>query len=320
MIDSETFVNGATAEEYSAPLFIAWQLNSECNLNCLHCCEEAGTEFPDALSRDERLDFCQQCVDARVPYVALSGGEPMMCPDFWDICEFLRSHQVDVKVETNGEMIGPDEVKRFAQLKLRSVQISLDGATQQCHEALRENGDWNTVIQACELLRNADVSTEIVFVPTKFNIHEVGDAVDRAFSLGAAGFYTGKLMRIGRAAQNWDTLCPTDEQYDGFFETLKQKTDKYKGRMKVYCYPYDVIEELKYRLDQPAASLLVIPNGKVKLIGPLPFLCGDLRESSLMEIWERYKTSWQDKRVRDFAEQLIEQPTMLAEANTWVAL
>ena len=150
MIDSETFMPGATADEHSSPLFIAWQLNSECNLNCLHCCEEAGTEFPDALSRGERLDFCRQCVEAQVPYIALSGGEPMMCPDFWDICEFLRSHQVDVKVETNGEMIGPDEVRRFAQLKLRSVQISLDGATQQCHEALRENGDWKTVTRTIE--------------------------------------------------------------------------------------------------------------------------------------------------------------------------
>ena len=99
--------------------------------------------------------------------------------------------------------------------------------------------------------------------------------------MGIYGFYTGKIMRIGRAAQNWDILCPTDKEYEKFFEVLKEKQAQYDGKMKVYYYPYDVIKELKYRLEYPSASLLVIPNGKVKMIGPLPFICGDLRKQSL---------------------------------------
>ena len=320
MTQLDSITAGSSSDEYDAPLFIAWQLNSACNLNCLHCCEEAGSVFPDRMTKEQMLEACRQFVEAQVPYVALSGGEPLMCPQFWDVCEYLRSNDVNVKVETNGEMIDRDVAKRLGDLNLRSVQVSLDGATAEAHEALRENGDYEKVIKACNYLRDEGGNTEIVFVPTRLNIHEVEQVVDIAASLEAYGFYTGKLMRIGRAARNWDTLCPSEEQYREFFDILERKTEQYRGKMKVYCYPYDVIEELKYRLTTPSASLLVLPNGKVKLIGPLPFICGDLRTSSLDEIWERYKKAWKDPRVVEFGQGLVKEPSRVSEANDWIEL
>ncbi len=320
MTQLESIIAGSSSAEYDAPLFIAWQLNSECNLNCLHCCEEAGSVFPDRMSKEQMLEACRQFVEAQIPYVALSGGEPLMCPEFWDVCEYLRSNYVNVKVETNGEMVDENVAKRLGDLKLRSVQISLDGATKAAHEALREKGDYEKVIRACNYLREVDANTEIVFVPTKFNIHEVEDAIDLAASVGAYGFYTGKLMRIGRAARNWEKLCASEEQYQDFFASLDKKKQQYEGKMKVYCYPYDVIEELKYRLTTPSASLLVLPNGKVKLIGPLPFICGDLREHTLDEIWQRYKHAWNDPKVIEFGKRVVEDPALVAEANNWIEL
>jgi MoaA/NifB/PqqE/SkfB family radical SAM enzyme len=135
--------------------------------------------------------------------------------------------------------------------------------------------------------------------------------------MGSYGFYTGKIMRIGRAAENWDILCPADEEYERFFNVLQEKTTAYEGKMKVYYYPYDVIEELKYRLECPSASLLVVPNGKVKLIGPLPFICGDLKKQKLSKIWENYKKAWRRPEVIDFTKEVIAEPKLLAESNNW---
>lgn len=311
---------GISFLDYRAPLFIAWQVNSECNLGCLHCCEEAGHSLPDEMNKKEIFNFCRQLVELHIPYVALSGGEPLLHPHFFEICEFLRKNNISLKVETNGEFIDEGIAKTFATLKFRSVQVSLDGATSSTHERLRLAGDWNKAVEACRLLIGKRVNTEIVFVPTKFNIHEIGDVIDLAYSLGVYGVYTGKIMRIGRAAKNWDILCPSDEEYKAFFAVLKEKIATYDGRMKVYYYPYDVIEELKYRLDFPAASLLVIPNGKAKLIGPLPFVCGDLKKQSLSRIWENYKQSWQEPEVIEFAKRVIAEPELLAESNRWVEL
>ena len=313
-------MNSLNFKDIKSPLFIAWQINSECNLGCLHCCEEAGHTMPNELNKEEVFKFCNEVVKLGIPYVAISGGEPLLHPHFFEVCEFFRKNNISLKVETNGEFIDERTAKVFSRLKLRSVQISLDGATASVHEKLRLAGNWDKAVSACRFLLKEKVNTEIVFVPTKFNIHEVGEVIDLAYSLGVYGFYTGKIMRIGRAAKNWNTLCPSEEEYKKFFSVLNEKISKYDGNMKIYYYPYDVIEELKYRRHSPAASLLVIPNGKVKLIGPLPFICGDLRKKNLQEIWENYKMSWEEPRVVKFIQKLVKEPSLVSESNNWVEL
>ena len=312
-------VRGTSFNDFQSPLFMAWQLNSVCNLECLHCCEEAGHSMPDELNSKEVMDFCKQIVDLKIPYVAISGGEPMLHPDFFKICEFFRRNSISLKVETNGLFIDEKVAKRFAELGFRSVQISVDGATPATFEKLRIKGNLQKVLDACNRLVKAGVNTEIVFVPTKFNIHETAQLIDLAHDMGIYGFYTGKIMRIGRAGQNWDILCPSDAEYEKFFQVLKEKEVKYAGKMKVYYYPYDVIEELKYRLEHPSTSLLVIPNGKAKLVGPLPFICGDLRQDTLLEIWQKYKEAWKSPKVIDFTKKVIADPELLKEANKWQA-
>ncbi|MCM8798263.1 MAG: radical SAM protein [Candidatus Omnitrophica bacterium] len=304
-------------KDLKSPLFIAWQINSVCNLECLHCCEEAGQSIPGEMNREEIFNFLKQVVNLHIPYVALSGGEPLLHPYFFSICEFLRKDNISLKVETNGEFIDEEKAKKIAQLRFRSVQVSLDGATAYSHERLRLRGNWNKVVSSLRILIKEGVNTEIVFVPTKFNIGEIGQLIDLAYSLGVYGVYTGKIMRIGRAAQNWEILCPSEKDYEYFFKSLNEKIAHYDGRMKVYYYPYDVLEELKYRLKFPAASLLVLPNGKVKLIGPLPFICGDLKKDTLEQVWENYKKAWQNPKVIKFAKEVIAQPRLLAEANRW---
>ena len=308
---------GTRFEDYRAPLFVAWQINSECNLGCLHCCEEAGHSMPDEMNKEETFRFLEQIVEAKIPYVAFSGGEPLLHPHFFQMCEYLRKNNVSLKVETNGEFIDEKTADRLAALKFRSVQISLDGATAATHEKLRLAGDWEKAVNACRLLIKKGVTTEVVFVPTQFNIHETGDLIDLAGSLGIYGVYTGKIMRIGRAAKNWDILNPSDEEYEKFFAVLNEKTAAYKGRMKVYYYPYDVLEELKYRLKCPSASILVIPNGKVKLIGPLPFLCGDLKKQSLAEVWRDYQKAWRNPEVIEFTKKVLADPKLLSQSNNW---
>jgi len=318
----ELLVNfeGCNFSDYSAPLFLPWQLNAECNLKCLHCCEQAGASMTDEMTREESLDFCRQAAELDVPYMAISGGEPMLCPHIFDICEFIRDNNISLKIETNGEHIDEQTAKKLAKLNLRSVQVSLDGATAATHEKLRVGGNWEKAVTACKLLVKHGVKAEIVFVPVKFNIHETAAVVDLAYSLGVYGFYTGKTMRIGRAAQNWDTLCPSDEEYQRFYEVLKEKEEAYKGKMKVYCYPSDVLDELKYRTKSPAADLLVLPNGKVKLINSLPFICGDLKKQNLGQIWENYKKAWKNPQVIEFTNKVIADPNLLAESNNWIEI
>lgn len=317
LLEQDVRPSSVDIEDLSSPLFIAWQINSLCNLDCLHCCEEAGHQMPDELTRDEALDLCRQIAEMDIPYAAISGGEPLLCPYFFDAAKLITDNGISLKVETNGHFIDEKTADKFKEFGFRSVQISIDGVTPETHEAMRIKGDWQKSIDAVKRLVKRGVNTEIVFVPTKFNLKEISPLIDLAASLGVYGFYTGKIMRIGRAAKNWDRLAPSEKDYEDFFKVLQKKEAEYNGQMKVYYYPYDVVEELKYRMYNPSASLLIIPNGKVKLIGPLPYLCGDLRKHSLKEIWQRYKQAWKRTDVLEFTQEVIKDNTLLAQSNTW---
>jgi MoaA/NifB/PqqE/SkfB family radical SAM enzyme len=169
-------------------------------------------------------------------------------------------------------------------------------------------------------LRDAGVPIEINYSPTSFNAHEIGIAVDLAHALGAESFYTGRTMYTGNAVKTWAKLTPSEAQYDTLFATLHQKTEDYRGRMRVHFHEMGLLDELRYRLHNPAALLIVLPNGLVKLINALPFICGDLRRQSLAEVWANFQRCWQDPRVADFVDALARDPGTTSQLHKWIFL
>jgi MoaA/NifB/PqqE/SkfB family radical SAM enzyme len=185
---------------------------------------------------------------------------------------------------------------------------------------MRVRGEFDKVLDGIRNLRDAGVPIEINFSPAKFNLHEIGNVVDLAHELGAYSFYTGRTMYTGNAVKAWRHLEVTDEEYDAYFDALRAKTVEYRGRMRVYFHEAGLLEELRYRVQHPAALLIVLPNGLVKLINALPFICGDFRRDSLDEIWARFRGAWSDPRVRGFVEELAVDPGRTRTLHQWVPL
>jgi MoaA/NifB/PqqE/SkfB family radical SAM enzyme len=313
----------ATASgDLGAPLYIAWQVTNECNLACLHCIEESGPgkAFRDELSAGEAFGFLGQVVDEQIPYLSFSGGEPTLHPLFFEMVEYVCAGHTQLKIETNGHGLTLEKCERLQSLGVKAVQVSLDGASRETFNRMRVRGDFDQAIAGIRNLRAADVPVEINYSPTLFNVHEIGLAVDLAHELGAYSFYTGRTMYTGNAVKTWHRLAPSEEQYAAFFTTLHAKADEYRGRMRVYFHEMGLLEELRYRLQHPAALLIVLPNGLVKLINALPFVCGDLRRQSLAEIWAHFQHAWQDPRVAQFIDDLAIDPGKTSTLHRWVHL
>ena len=308
--------------DLGAPLYVAWQITNECNLACLHCIEESGPgkAFPDELSRGQVMGVLEQLLDQEVPYLSFSGGEPMVHPHFFEMVAFACAQGAQLKVETNGHYLTPANCERLQRLGVKAVQVSFDGATRETFNKMRVRGEFNTALDGTRNLRAAGVPIEINYSPTRFNVHEIGAAVDMAYELGAYSFYTGRTMYTGNAVKTWHLLAPSEEQYEEFFRTLHAKTEEYRGRMRVHFHEMGLLEELRYRLHHPAALLIVLPNGLVKLINALPFICGDLRTQSLAEIWENFQRAWQDPRVAQFVHDLATDPLKTSSLHRWVHL
>jgi MoaA/NifB/PqqE/SkfB family radical SAM enzyme len=310
---------GNRIDSLRAPLFVSWQITRDCDLACLHCCTDSapGKRLPDELDAGEAMRIAEDIVRNDVPYVMLCGGEPMVVPHFFEMAEALGAGGVRLKIETNGQRFDQSAAARLARLPVRSVQISLDGDTQDVYGAQRPGGSLAKAHAACRAVRDAGLPLEVTFAPTRVNLHEAGAVIRRARALGAFRFNTGQLMRVGTAARLWGRLEPSADQYREFRSLLVREAASVGTEME-FCYsPFTLEEALKDSLDEPPATLLVLPNGWVKVAAALPQVCGDLRRSTLEKAWKSYCSAWHDDAVIAAVRRAAEDGRQHAEANRW---
>ena len=306
-------------DSLSAPLFVSWQLTRDCDLACLHCCTESapGKKLKDELDSVEALRVAGEIVRAGVPYVMLCGGEPLVVPHFFAVAEALGEAGVALKIETNGQRFDAGVASRLARLPIRSVQVSLDGDTQETYERQRPAASLAKAHAACRAVRDAGLPLEVTFAPTRLNLHEAERVIERALMLGAFRFNTGRLMHIGTAARQWNRLEPTETLWTAFRELLTATAPRLKGELELCYEPFDVAAGLERSVAAPPATLLVLPNGWVKVAAALPQICADLRKDSLIEAWEAYRRAWRSATVAGAAREAMGDRTRHAQANTW---
>jgi MoaA/NifB/PqqE/SkfB family radical SAM enzyme len=306
-------------ESLRGPLLVTWQITRDCDLCCLHCCTDSapGKRLPDELDADEAMRLVDDIVQSEVPYVMLCGGEPLVVPHFFAIAEALGHGGVQLKIETNGQRFDTTVARRLARLPVRSVQISLDADTQETYERQRPGGSLAKVHAACRAAKEAGLPLEVTFAPTRLNIHELGAVIQRAHALGAFRFNTGKLMRIGTAARLWGRLEPTAPAYREFLKVLEQ-CDRSIGHEMELCYsPFDMAGALRGILAEPPATLLVLPNGLVKVAAALPYVCADLRRMTLAQAWQAYCRAWRSEAVTTAVGRAACDESLHARANNW---
>jgi len=253
-----------------------------------------------------------------VAEAAFGGGEPLAVAHFWDVVEVLSAGEVALKIETDGLRIDDAAADQLARLEVECVQISMDGASAATHERVRPGGNFRCALAAVTRLRERGLAPDVVFVPTRLNASEAPLALEVAARAGAARFVTGPLMRLGRAAASWDALALDREEWAGVADALRERAERLRG-VELVVYPHDIVAEIAVRVESPQAMMLIVPDGKVKLLNALPFVCADLRRDSLAEAWRLYGLAWKEPLVRSFAARVVDnEAALLLHANeTW---
>ncbi len=264
------------------------------------------------------LNLARRIAESGIPYVAFGGGEPLGVPHCWDIFETLSAAGVALKLETDGRHIDDAAADRLKALSFDCIQVSVDGATAATHERVRPGSSFDSATAAIRRLAARGMAPQLVFVPTRFNVGEAAAAYELAAALGCGAFVTGPLMRLGRAAGDWDRLACGEPEWRQAVEALGEREGALGRTTALSIYPWDIVSELEKRLASPQAMLLVVPNGKVKLLNALPFAPADLRRDTLEEAWRSYCAAWRNQGVRSFIERCVRDPSLLRHANeTW---
>jgi MoaA/NifB/PqqE/SkfB family radical SAM enzyme len=311
-----TYRRGAAVGDYHAPLFLAWQLTNRCTGRCLHCCEESGPDkaWRDEMDRGQALSLARQIVDNGIAYVAFGGGEPMGSPYVWEIFEILAAGGVEIKIETNGLDLDAAACDRLKALNIACVQISIDGQSVDVHEQLRPGSGYVPAWAAIDRLVERGLEPELVFIPTRLNVSDAVPVYEQAAARGVRTFVTGPMMRLGRAAHAWDALACSDEEWSDQVMGLKAAAAALKGP-RLAVYPWGIQQEMLTRAESPQSMVLVVPNGRAKLLNALPFAVADLKKESLASAWPKVGAAWKSKAVQGFVRRAQSETELLRYAN-----
>lgn len=302
--------------DYGAPLFLAWQLSNRCTGKCLHCCEESGPDkaWPDEMNREQALSLARQIVSNGIAYVAFGGGEPQGSPHVWDVYDILAKGGVEIKIETNGLDLDDAACDKLKAYNVACVQISIDGATAAVHEKLRPGSGYKPAWDAIDRLVKRGLEPELVFIPNKINIQDTVAVYEQAAKAGIRTFVTGPMMRLGRAAYAWDALACSDEEWHEAVMGLKAAAAALKGP-RLAIYPWGIQREMVTRAESPQSMVLVVPNGRAKLLNALPFAVADLKTESLASAWPKVGAAWKSRKVQDFVRRAQTETDLLKHAN-----
>jgi heme b synthase len=286
---------------------VAWEVTRTCNLACIHCRAAARDEpYENELSTAEAFQLMDNIATFASPIIILTGGEPLLRPDIFEIASYGNKLGFRMTMAPNGTLVTSEAAAKMKKSGIQRASISLDGATAESHDAFRQvKGAFDGALGGIAHLKEAGVDFQINTTITQHNLHEIKKIQELAVSLGAVAHHIFLLVPMGRgkdiAEQGIDA-----KQYEETLHWFYDQRDKVPLQLKATCAPhyYRILrqrasEEGKkvdfdtFGLDAVSRGCLggvgfafISHLGQVQPCGYLELDCGNVREKPFREIWE----------------------------------
>ncbi|MBN2111413.1 MAG: radical SAM protein [Methanosarcinaceae archaeon] len=207
------------------PAGVLWDLTSRCNLRCKHCVVSAGEAGRDELDLDECHRLIDEFAEFGVGQLILSGGEPMVREDFFDIAEYAAEKGLLIQVATNGTLIDENAAHRLAGIGA-STQVSFDSSEPAIHDEFRQHpGSWMKTKKGIEQLKDAGVPITLAVTVTTMNIDNVPQIYEMAIEMGVQTFRILPFVPFGRGRYA-DELEVSPARMGELTEFLHSKRDE----------------------------------------------------------------------------------------------
>lgn len=208
-----------TAVRLGRPSEVIWNITNRCNLLCEHCYMSADAHTkPEQLSDEEAIALVDQMVEIGVPVLFMSGGEPMMRRNFWEILEHARNGGMHVTISTNATMIDRAAAKRLRTIGVDWIATSLYGPPHFHDAMVGVPGTHARVIEAIKVLREEGVGVALKSAVSRDTLPFIPHIIAKAKELDCGLIYLCDLITSGRSegeedarisAQQWRELGET---------------------------------------------------------------------------------------------------------------
>jgi AdoMet-dependent heme synthase len=275
------------------PLVVSWNVTRKCNLKCSHCYINATTnELKNELNTDESKRLIDQISEVSRPLLILSGGEPLLRPDIYELIRYGTKQGLRMGLGSNGGLLDSKAAAKLADAGIKTVSVSIDSHIPSQHDDFRGVvGSWDKALNAIKVLRENDVLVQVNTTLTQQNYNQIDDIMSLAEQIGVENFHLFFLVPTGRGAKMAD-ISP--QMYEDMIKGTFAKTHKHKLNVRPSCAPQfmRIAEGMGLDMRQWIRGCIagmyycrIYPNGDVTPCPYLPIKLGNIRENSFRDIW-----------------------------------
>ncbi|MEW6186328.1 MAG: heme b synthase [Thermodesulfobacteriota bacterium] len=285
---------------------VAWEVTRRCNLSCLHC--RASSElgpYPDELNTKEGRTLLEQIRQVGQPVIILTGGEPLMRPDVFDLAAFGDALGLRMVMAVNGSLLTVDGARKLKEAGIQRISISMDGAGAESHDFFRQvPGAFDGILSGITAAKEAGLEFQINTTVTRYNLQDLSRIQEKVIELGAAAHHIFMLVPTGRGRALTDQSISAEEYEKTLSWLVKRKEETWLS-IKATCAPhfYRILRETAHKerkevtfkshgLDAVTRGCLggtgfcfVSHVGQVQPCGYLEVDSGNVRTQTFPEIW-----------------------------------
>ena len=277
------------------PVSVAWELTLACNMKCMHCGSSAGKADKNELTTKESLDLCDQLHDLNCEIISLTGGEPLLRPDCYEIGKKIKDLGIDLSIISNGLILDEKKIVELRKLEIYGLGMSIDGAKAKTHDSVRGiKGSFDKCMSSLKLLKKANIPTTIITTVHKGNLKELPQIREKILHKANA-WQLQIAAPIGRFPEK---LILSKEEYYSLalfiVATRKKYSVKELAVMGAHSIGYNS-QILRSTMIIPVwkgcqagiATMAFQSNGNVKGCLSLPdeYVEANIREKRLKDIW-----------------------------------
>ncbi|MFO8009641.1 MAG: radical SAM protein [Dehalococcoidia bacterium] len=286
---------------------VAWEITRRCNLSCAHCRADAALEeYAGELSTEECFKLIDGILEVGKPILILTGGEPLLRPDVFEIGEYATGKGLRVVAGSNGTVITPGIASRMAKVPFSRLAVSLDFPTRGLQDRFRgKSGAWEAAIEGLKEARKAGIDVQINSTITRMNVDYLEDLLNLALELGAVAFHPFMLVPTGRGKGLAEEELPP-EDYERVLNWVYDRQSELGDR--IFFKPTDAPHYMRIALQRGALKegggrpsamnkmtrgclagvgfCFISHTGRVQGCGYLDVEAGNVRESSFAQIWQ----------------------------------
>jgi AdoMet-dependent heme synthase len=298
---------------------IAWEVTRSCNLRCVHCRAAANRgPYRGELSTEKCFQLIDEIATLSSPVIILTGGEPLLRPDIFEIASYGTSKSLRMVMATNGTLVDPNIAKKMIESGIKRVSISIDGKDAASHDAFRQEKDaFAGAMTGIEALKDAGIEFQINTTITTANLSQIKDILELARKLGAAAHHIFLLVPTGRGRDLAEQAI-TAADYEETLLWFHQESLDCSIQLKATCAPhyFRIMHQNKIKDAEPkkkvgghfhestrgclgSISFCFISHvGQVQPCGYLELDCGNVQKQSFAEIWENSEVF---RNLRDYS-------------------